>query len=63
MTATPPTVTELAPEKYVPVIIEVVPPLTSPTAADATEVIVGALSHWAYSVVFAVIEKVAPARY
>ena len=42
VTLIPLTVTTEAPLKFVPVMIEVVPPETSPTAADATEVMVGA---------------------
>ena len=63
VTAVPPTVTEVVPQKLVPVRIEVVPPETSPTAAVATEVSVGAGSQIAKRVVLAAIENVAPAAY
>ena len=63
VTLTPLTVTTEAPEKLVPVIMEVVPPASGPEAAVATEVIVAAWSHCAYKMVFDVITKVEPARY
>ena len=64
VTAIPLIVTEVAPKKLVPVIMEVVPPETSPTAAEATVVIVGAPEfHCAYKIVFAEMEKVPPAAY